>query len=262
MQETIGVYSDWLAQIDTTTEEGQQQYEEMTQVIEQLNKQQADSLQELDDAYALYLLNLLDNLENSKEESTKKGKEMREGIAKELSELGVDVDIYKRKENILNQIDGLKSDIESRRPTITVDFQGDTTNLQNVYNKIRDGINGAVDYIKENGLIKAGISAGVSLIKKLPSIKFNAEGDLPKVGQLMVVNEKGAELVGQIGGQSFVANQKEIVDFMDKKIGNVQNQQNKQVYNIYLDADHLVASYTLDQLQSMAKSNGSAITIG
>ena len=78
----------------------------------------------------------------------------------------------------------------------------------------------------------------------------------------MVVNEKGAELVGQIGGQSFVANQKEIVDFMDKKIGNVQNQQNKQVYNIYLDADHLVASYTLDQLQSMAKSNGSAITIG
>ena len=87
-----------------------------------------------------------------------------------------------------------------------------------------------------------------------------ASGGLPPVGQLFVANEKGPELVGQIGGQSFVANQNQMMDLLDKKISNVQTK-TPQVFNIYLDENHKIGSYTLEQLQGMAKTNGKPITI-
>lgn len=92
--------------------------------------------------------------------------------------------------------------------------------------------------------------------------KHYATGGLPSVGQLMYVNERGPELVGQVGGQSFVANQSQIVDFLDRKIGNAQTNQSPQVMNFYLDANNKLATYTLDKLQNMAKSNGQPIEIG
>lgn len=99
-------------------------------------------------------------------------------------------------------------------------------------------------------------------LKGWPKLKFKtyAQGGLPPVGQLFVANEKGPELVGQIGGQSFVANQNQMMSLLDKKI-NGSNNSNK-VFNIYLDEGHMIASYTLDELESMAKSNGEPITIG
>lgn len=95
-----------------------------------------------------------------------------------------------------------------------------------------------------------------------PELKFKAyaQGGLPPVGQLFVANERGPELVGQIGGQSFVANQNQMLDLLDKKIGSSNN--GKKTFNIYLDEAHLIASYTLDELESMARSNGEPITIG
>ena len=92
-------------------------------------------------------------------------------------------------------------------------------------------------------------------------IKEYANGGLPPVGQLFVANERGPELVGQIGGQSFVANQNQIMNLLDKKIGSSQNNSGNQVYNIYLDKDHKIATYTLNQLQDMAKSNGRPMEI-
>ena len=93
------------------------------------------------------------------------------------------------------------------------------------------------------------------------STKTYADGGLPPVGQIFVANEKGAELVGNIGGQSFVANQNQMMDLLDKKIGNAQTKQN-QTFNIYLDQNHKIGTYTLEQLEDMAKTNGKAITIG
>lgn len=107
-------------------------------------------------------------------------------------------------------------------------------------------------------------SIGKSL-KKLGidlSITKNAEGGLPPVGQLFIANEKGPELIGNIGGQSFVANQKEIVDFMDRKLQTSSGGSGTQVYNIYLDEYHKIGTYTLEQLQSMSKTNGKPIKIG
>ena len=48
---------------------------------------------------------------------------------------------------------------------------------------------------------------------------------------------------------------------MDKKLGQAQTRQ-PQIYNIYLDKEHKLATYTLDQLQDMAISNGKPITLG
>ena len=96
------------------------------------------------------------------------------------------------------------------------------------------------------------------------NIKAYAQGGLPKVGQLFVANENGPELVDQIGGQSFVANQKQIASFIDNKLAksNASSNQGTQVYNIYLDKNNKIATYTLEQLQGMAKTNGKPITIG
>lgn len=92
-----------------------------------------------------------------------------------------------------------------------------------------------------------------------PTLKF-AEGGLPPVGQLFVANEKGAELVGHIGGQSFVANQNQMMDLLDRKLGQAGNT-GTQVFNIYLDENNKLATYTLDKFKDMAKSNGKPIEI-
>lgn len=82
-----------------------------------------------------------------------------------------------------------------------------------------------------------------------------ATGGLPPVGQLFIANEKGPELVSQIGGQSFVANQNQISDFIDRKT-NSSSSRSPQIFNLYLDANHKLGSYTLEQMQQMAISNG------
>lgn len=89
-----------------------------------------------------------------------------------------------------------------------------------------------------------------------------ASGGMPKVGNVFFMNEKEPELLGTIGGKTFVANQTQMMDLLDKKIGNAQNNSKPQVINLYLDADHKIGSYTMEQLQNMAKTDGKPITIG
>lgn len=113
-----------------------------------------------------------------------------------------------------------------------------------------------------NNLIGKTATAFSNMGLKVNPIKL-ASGGMPPAGQLFVANERGPELVGQIGGQSFVANQNQMMDLLDRKIGNVQgNNRSNDVYNIYLDANHKIGSYTLEQLQGMAKTNGKPISIG
>ena len=119
-----------------------------------------------------------------------------------------------------------------------------------------------VEYDTNVGKAKKAIYKALGL-SGWPKLKFStyAQGGLPPVGQLFVANERGPELVGQIGGQSFVANQDQMMALIDKKISG-SNNNGKKVFNIYLDEGHMIASYTLDELESMAKSNGEPITIG
>ena len=106
------------------------------------------------------------------------------------------------------------------------------------------------------------ITSTLGIVGNIFSSKNYADGGLPPVGQIFVANEKGAELVGNIGGKSFVANQNQMMDLLDKKIGNAQTSKTPQVYNIYLDKNNKIATYTLEQLEGMAKTNGKPITIG
>ncbi len=47
----------------------------------------------------------------------------------------------------------------------------------------------------------------------------------------------------------------------NRKLGNATNKQ-PQVFNIYLDSEHKLATYSLEQLQEIAKNNGEPIRIG
>ena len=84
---------------------------------------------------------------------------------------------------------------------------------------------------------------------------------------MFIARERGAELVGNIGGHTAVMNNDQIVSsvangvYQAVKSANIGQQQGTQVYNIYLDEEHLIATYTLDELKEMSKSNGKPITI-
>ena len=140
--------------------------------------------------------------------------------------------------------------------------------LQNGINQINPTIKIDADTSKvrtslTNLLNNLGIGASSTLFGSVANalrISGYASGGLPPVGQLFVANEKGAELVGHIGGQSFVANQNQMMDLLDRKLGQAGNT-GTQVFNFYLDENHKLGTYTLDQLKDMAKSNGKPITI-
>ena len=93
---------------------------------------------------------------------------------------------------------------------------------------------------------------------------------LPNVGQLFVAREKGAELVGNLNGHTAVMNNDQIVGSVSDGVykavrsamSGTKQSQGQQVYNIYLDEEHKIGTYTLEQLQNMAISNGKPITIG
>lgn len=135
--------------------------------------------------------------------------------------------------------------------------------IGNVVDKIKKAIQKVVDWWNKLSFNKKVVSVEASSGGGFSSGggRHYASGGLPPVGQIFVANESGPELIGHIGGQSFVANQNQMMELLDKKIGNAQNK-STQIYNIYLDKDHKVATYTLEQLQGMAKTNGKAITIG
>ena len=87
-----------------------------------------------------------------------------------------------------------------------------------------------------------------------------ANGGLPPVGQLFVANEKGPELVGQIGGQSFVANQNQMMDLLDRKLGS-----NSRPINLTIPVEvggEKLATIVINDLQDMATTNGKPIVIG
>lgn len=89
---------------------------------------------------------------------------------------------------------------------------------------------------------------------------FYADGGLPPVGQIFVANERGPELVGHIGGQSFVANQNQMMNLLDSKIGNTKTSFNPTF--IVQVGDETVAKKVLRNLEDMVKTDGKPITIG
>ena len=144
--------------------------------------------------------------------------------------------------------DELQKGINEKNPTIK--FNTDTSKIQTTFSKL---------FGEGSAFNKLSKALGLNL--PTSGWTVNANGGLPPVGQIFVANEKGPELIGQIGGQSFVANQNQIVDFLHEELGNAKSS-SPSVMNFYLDANHKLGTYTLEQLQDMAKSNGQPIRIG
>lgn len=161
------------------------------------------------------------------------------------------------KDKTVAMVNDIAKELENTTRTILPKFKigVDTSKVKSTLNKLFTSMEKT---FKMAGLDVSGIAEARA---KIETLSFYAGGGLPPVGQIMVVNEKGPELIGHIGGQSFVANQNQVVDFLDKKIG--QNQSSGQkVFNFYLDEGHKIATYTLDQLEEMAITNGKPIQIG
>lgn len=120
----------------------------------------------------------------------------------------------------------------------------------------------SVTYETNVGATKKAIYKALGL-DGWPKLNFStyAKGGLPPAGQLFVANEKGAELVGNIGGQSFVANQNQVVDLLDRKLGQANANPLNATFIIQVGSKE-VAKQVINDLQDMAKTNGRPITIG
>lgn len=153
---------------------------------------------------------------------------------------GISEELQKGIEGI-NPTIKVKTDLSGANKTIKI--TADTSSAEKTTSSFWDKLKNA--FFKSFGL-------------NIGTLKF-ANGGLPPVGQLFVANEKGPELVGQIGGQSFVANQNQMMDLLDKKIGGSSNPMNA-TFIIQVGGEE-VAKTVLKDLQEMAKSNGEPITI-
>jgi len=162
---------------------------------------------------------------------------------KKLSNIESDVDTSLG--NIENKVIKLESKFNTISPTINIKSSFDSTG-------VTKGVN---NWLSKNRNVLTGIGA----VGQYEYIKY-AQGGLPSVGQMFIANERGPELVGQIGGQSFVANQNQMLDIIDKKLSNAGGL-NNATFVIQVGNEEIARTVIRD-LQSMAKSNGKPITIG
>jgi len=218
--------------LSTMTEEEYQKQRE--QIIEALKKQSQTVREQTPEVAASWNYLAQTNSDEFLKAITSLPQQVQQDVVEKM---------YQEGYNISEE---LQRGINKQNPTIkfSADVSSVKATIQNLVNKgfftpVSSGL-----YVDANG-----------------NLAKHANGGLPPVGQLMVVNEKGPELIGQLGGQSFVANQNQIVDFLHEELGNAKSSL-PSVMNFYLDANHKLGTYTLEQLQDMAKSNGQPIRIG
>lgn len=152
-------------------------------------------------------------------------------------------------------LDGTEKAIKNTNLTATIKVAADTRSAKSALQNLIKSTGLTTDAI--NNMFKP-ISSGLDY-NKLKAGQY-ASGGLPATGQLFVANERGPELVGQIGGQSFVANQNQMMSLLDKKIGNASSGINNATFVIQV-GDDVVAKKVLSNLQDIAKNNGKPITI-
>ena len=143
---------------------------------------------------------------------------------------------------------------------VEADTSSFTSTIKNAFKNIKIGS------INLSSLFKA--DGGILVNGKWRDIAQYDTGGLPPVGQMFVARERGPELVGNIGGHTAVMNNNQIVSSVSSGVAQAVRgvmssySGGNGVYNIYLDKDHKLGSYTLDQLKAMAKSNGKPLQIG
>ena len=146
------------------------------------------------------------------------------------------------------------------------------TNIVDFIGALLKGVINGIFWVIENNInsfIKM-LNKAIKIINKIPGVDISlvkelsiprlAEGGMPDAGQMFIANERGPELVGQVGGKSFVANQNQMLDIIDKKLQNAGGLNNATF--IIQVGDEQLAKKVLKDLNSMAQSNGKPIKIG
>ena len=167
-------------------------------------------------------------------------------------------------EEMYNKLSDKKKEIE--KTSITPKLNLDTSSATNSFNKWKNNLKSSFSITLT--ATKAKADGGILVNGAWRDIAKYDTGGLPPQGQMFIARERGPELVGNISGHTAVMNNNQIVSSVSAGVyqavkgamGNINS--GNGVYNIYLDKDHKLGSYTLEQLQGMAKSNGKPITIG
>lgn len=243
---------------------------------EQLEKIYTESGEKITEAQTQTFDEQLENLTNNLLEQSSTVENITPEIAKAWETLGItNKEVFMQKfsqlpEDIKNKITsqmssiglGIVSELQKgvNQNEVKIRMKADISEVENKINNFIGRFNKTFgnDYSSKVLGTIFGVGKGIGNVFKLP---FLANGGLPTVGQLFVANERGPELVGHIGGQSFVANQNQMMDLLDKKIGNANSGINNATFVIQV-GDEEVARKVLTNLQDMAKSNGETITIG
>ena len=100
--------------------------------------------------------------------------------------------------------------------------------IVNIVNKAIDGIN-EMFHIKFDGLVIMGaeiIPAFDIKMVNIPKIPLMAEGGFPEQGQMFIAREAGAEMVGNIGRRTAVANNDQIVTGIASGVAEANAEQN------------------------------------
>ena len=156
-----------------------------------------------------------------------------------------DTEIIEQPSSVLKDIGKKISDnVQKGTGKVTVESKGESKEKSKKTGKtlktnVKAGIGTAVEIatkistdIKKMGKnfgkdFKEGLKSieiGFGLVEKAGKdvasrFKFYANGGLPSKGQMFIANEKGPELIGNIGGQSFVANQNQVMSMMSNALG-------------------------------------------
>ena len=275
----VGVFTgDWdkaFKGISKVVESFQKFIDDQTKMIKQLCKNLYEDIMKIEEGLAESFRNLINNI-NEKIEELKK---WFGSLVTYLYDKFKDVPNYFKdkfnsaKESVKNAFSPLVDFFSNLWNKIKSKFTSAGSTIGNaVGGAFKNAINGVLSSVDKvvNAPIK-GINSLLDKIRKVPGLgglqKLNtisiprmAEGGLPQVGQMFIANERGPELVGSIGGQSFVANQNQVLDLIDKKLQNAGGLNNATF--IVQVGDEQIAKKVLKDLNGMAKSNGKTITIG
>lgn len=197
---------------------------------------------------------------------------------KVLQSYGVETEtsVTKGMKAVEQEAGRIKTTLNKNLGKFTINFDAKTENLvsklSEAFKSVFSGKTGNTLKNYANLLLGTNFKAngGVFTGGKWQPIQRYDGGGTPATGQLFWARENGLpEMVGQIGGHTAVMNNDQIVGsvangvYRAVKEANAQTSRKNtpQVLNFYLDRNNKLATYTLEQLQNMAKSNGKAITI-
>lgn len=225
-----------------TTQNKKKQYDELKQKNEDLYNDTVNTLKNqtaaveniTDEQAAAWAALALTDTEKFMENFSTLPESIQTQIVDKMKQKGIDIS---------NQ---LQEGLDSKKPSTEVKFKANT-------HELTSGVQG---WFQRNKAALTGSLMGFSM----PYLQY-AGGGLPPVGQMFIANERGPELVGQIGGQSFVANQNQMLDIIDKKLQNAGGGVNNATFIIKVGSEE-IGKTVLKDLNKMARTNGQTITIG